>query len=205
MNKKLLAFLCIVSIVLISGIVIMFFYYNPDNFVFPEGSTYRGATPFQPENAVPKVRHTQQAAPVKKFIAGTCALLLVGYLFFVFYRRFHRDSIAESTALETTLHKISVETGRTEYELFLIAAEGWSVSENRIDVDFKYYMADHVLPYYVVDFVRKNFNHIDQSLRKEEEIEPTSLWDYVKALIIFSGILLLLPLLGIIFGHNVLK
>ena len=104
-----------------------------------------------------------------------------------------------------SLHRISIETGRTEYELFVIAAREWSITEAQIDEDFKNYMAANVLPYYVTDLVRKNNDRIDESLEKEEEIEPTSRWDFLKGLIIFTGCLLLLPLLGIILGHNVLK
>ncbi len=48
-------------------------------------------------------------------------------------------------------------------------------------------MAANVLPYYVMDLVRKNTNRIDESLVKEEEINPTSWWDLVKALLIFPG------------------
>ena len=57
-----------------------------------------------------------------------------------------------------------------------------------------------------MDFVRKNYNHIDHSLRKgEEAAEPVSLWDLVKALLIFPGCILRLPILGIIFGYNYLN
>lgn len=203
MDKKLLAFLYISAILIVCGTAFMSFYYNPDNFIYPGGPTLFGTTPFQPDKAFSKLGHMQQVAPVKNFIAGTCALFLVGYLFLFFCRRFKSDSNTESIALTTTLNKISVETGRTEYELFFIAAEGWSVSENQIDMDFKSYLVEHVLPYYVVDFIRKNEYHVDQSLKKEEVVaSPTSLWDLAKAILIFPGCVLLLPLLGIIFGYN---
>ena len=205
MDKKLLAFLCVVSIVLISGIVIMVYYYDPDNFVFPEGSTYRGVTPSQTGNAVSRAEHSPQNDPTIKLIGGICALLLLGYLLVICYQKYMMDSKADSVASKNSLHRISIESGRTEYELFVIAAKEWSITEAQIDEDFKNYMAANVLPYYVTDLVRKNNDRIDESLEKEEEIEPTSRWDFIKGLIIFTGCLLLLPLLGIIFGHNVLK
>ncbi len=206
MDKKLLAFLCIVSIALISGIVIMVFYYDPDNFVFPDGSTYRGVTPFQPENAVSKSENSPRNDPAKKLIGCICALLLLGYLLLFCYQKYMMDSKADSVASKNSLHRISIESGRTEYELFVIAAKEWSITEAQIDKDFKNYMAANVLPYYVMDLVRKNNDRINESLEKEEEIKSTSWWDLVKALLLFPGCFLIPFILIIIlrpyFSHN---
>ena len=101
------------------------------------------------------------------------------------------DSRADSFDLANALHKIALESGRTEYELFVIAAEEWSITEAQIDEDFKNYMGANVLPYYVMDLVRKNNDRIDESLEKEEEIKPTSGWDLVKALLLFPGCFLI--------------
>ena len=125
-------------------------------------------------------------------IAGICALLLVGYLFRTLYRKFKNDSKADQIAMKNSLYPISLATGRTEYNLFRKSAEEWAVSSDRIDRDFKRYMADNVLPYYAKDFVRKNRTHIDESLIKEKEIKPTSWSDWVKALLVFPGSLLFL-------------
>ena len=111
------------------------------------------------------------------------------------YRRFKADSVV----LANALHKISLESGQTEYELFVIAAKEWSIAEAQIDKDFKNYMAANVLPYYVMDLVRKNNDRINESLEKEEEIEPTSRWDLVKALLLFPGCFLIFVILIIIF------
>jgi len=56
------------------------------------------------------------------------------------------------------------------------------------------------LPYYVIDFVRKNHQNQDISLIKQKEIKPTSLRDLLVALLIFPGSILL-PLLLPIFFH----
>ena len=101
------------------------------------------------------------------------------------------DSKADSVELANALHKISIESGRTEYELFVIAAEEWSITEAQIDEDFKNYMAANVLPYYVMDLVRKNNDRMNESLKKEKEIKPTSGWDLVRALLLFPGCFLL--------------
>jgi hypothetical protein len=76
--------------------------------------------------------------------------------------------------MEDSLYKISLATGRTEYDLLHKSAESWSVSGNRIDQDFKSYMADQVMPYYAKDFVRKNQAHIDESLVVKKEVTPHS-------------------------------
>ena len=125
-------------------------------------------------------------------IAGICALLLVGYLFRSLYRKFKMDSQADQVERNNSLYPISLATGRTEYNLFRKSAEEWAVSGDRIDQDFKRYMADRVLPYYAKDFVRKNRTHIDESLIKKKEIKPTSWLDWVKALLVFPGSLLFL-------------
>ena len=125
-------------------------------------------------------------------IAGICALLLVGYLFRTLYRKFKSDSQADQLAMKDSLYPISLATGRTEYNLLRRSAEEWAVSGDRIDQDFKRYMAHGVLPYYAKDFVRKNRTHIDKSLIKKKEIKPTSWLDWVKALLVFPGSLLFL-------------
>ena len=125
-------------------------------------------------------------------IAGTCALLLVGYLFWAVYRKFEKDSRAEQIAKDSTLYNISLATGRNEYDLFCQSAKDWSVSGGRINRDFKEYMAHQVMPYYAKDFVRRNQTHIDPSLVKKEEVQPSTWSDWVKALLVFPGSLLLL-------------
>jgi hypothetical protein len=127
-----------------------------------------------------------------QLIAGVCALFLVGYLFWTIYRKFEKDSRTERIAKENTLYNISLATGRNEYELFHQSAKDWSVSGDRINRDFKGYMAHQIMPYYAKDFVRRNQTHIDPSLIEEEEAQPTSRSDWVKALLVFPGSFLLL-------------
>jgi hypothetical protein len=133
-------------------------------------------------------------------IAGICALLLVGYLFRSIYRKFKTDSQADQIAMDNSLYPISLATGRTEYNLFRKSAEEWAVSGDRIDQDFKRYMADMVLPYYAKDFVRKNRTQIDESLIKKRETKPTSWLDWVKALLVFPGSLLFLFSISFLLG-----
>ncbi len=133
--------------------------------------------------------------------AGICALLLVGYLFWYMVRKFQNDSRDELKARQNSLYMISLATGQTEYDLFHKSAEGWSVSAERIDQDFKRYMADQVMPHYAQDFVRKNRTHIDESLIVKRNVKPTSWADWAIAVLVFPGSILLLYVLMTLFDR----
>lgn len=197
MNKKLLAYSCIVTVMIIGVIVFVSLFFNPQDYKF-KGRI----APLQQTKAVTSLDHGVQYAPEMKLIAGICALLLVGYLFLAFYRKVQKCSHADHIARESSLYNISLATGRTEYDLFCKSAEDWSVSGNRIDQDFKKYMTDESLPYYVTDFVRKSHEHIDESLIKKELVEPTSLWDWAKALLVFPGCFFLIIFMALIWGKG---
>jgi hypothetical protein len=182
-------------------------------FDFPDGHNFhrnRNQNPYE-ENQLDFFRseHSPQNesdAPAIKLIGGIGALFLLGYLLVICYKKYMMDAKAESVVLANALHKIALESGQTEYELFVIAAEEWSITEDQIGKDFKNYMAANVLPYYVMDLVRKNNDRINESIEKEEETKSTSWWDLVKALLLFPGCFLIPYFLVIIlrpyFSHN---
>ena len=205
MDKKFLrAYLCITIILIFGAFVCGVLYYDADRFISPEGEVFKSdysSNPYEVffEKYFPTTETLSKISHAKKLIGGTCALLLLGYLFLICYKKYKMDSKADSVVLANALHKIALESGRTEYELFAIAAEEWSITETQIDKDFKNYMGANVLPYYVMDLVRKNKDNINKSLEKEEKIKPTSWWDLVKALLIFPGSLLIPFFLLIIF------
>ena len=213
MDKKFLRiYLCITVILLFGAFIFGALYYNPDNFAFPDGHNFhrvRSQNPYEEYHLdFLRTDHNPQGesiAPVIKLIGGICALLLLGYLLVICYQKYMMDSKADSVDLGNAFRNISLKSGRTEYELFVVAAEEWSITETQIDEDFKNYMAANVLPYYVIDLVRKNNDRINESV-KEEEIEPTSWWDLVKALLLFPGCFLIPYFLVIIlrpyFSHN---
>lgn len=190
MDKKFLVYLCITIISIFGAVVLGNLFYNPDDFVFSDGHDFRQ----NPLESVIRTEHNPRVesnAPVIKLIGGISALLLLGYLLVICYQKYKIDSKADSVALANALHNISIESGRTEYELFVIAADEWSITKAQIDKDFKNYMAANVLPYYVMDLVRKHNDRINESLEKEEEIKPTSGLDLVKALLLFPGCFLI--------------
>ena len=159
MDKKEWVYLSVVVLVMLLGMVI-FHLLRPEDKL---GSNLMFSR-MPASQIVSDVDSEPRYASEIDLIAGICALLLVGYLFWVIYRKFKKDSQAELTAMDDSLCKISLATGRTEYNLFCKSAENWSVPGNRIDQDFKRYMAHQVLPYYAKDFVRKNQAPIDESL-----------------------------------------
>jgi len=64
--------------------------------------------------------------------------------------------------LDDYLGKITRVTGHSVYDTFYKSAEGWQVSRDRIEKDFRIYLASQNVPYYVKDFIRKNQKQIDE-------------------------------------------
>ena len=186
MDKRLSVFYYIVAFVMLG--MSAFHFFNPDD-------RSRDTLRMPRMHAAPIVNdgdYDPQYGPAINLIAGSCALFLVGYLFWACYRKFQKDSKVERVTKENTLYNISLATGRNEYDLFYKSAEEWSVSGDRIELDFKRYMTDQVMPYYAQDFVRKNKEHIDESLVIKKEVKPTSWSDWAIALLVVPGSLLLL-------------
>jgi len=188
MNKKRFVYASksIVALALLG--MAAFYFFNPAD-KNPNAITY---SQMPGSHIANDVEYGPRYAPEKDLIAGICALLLVGYLFWALYRKFQKDSQVEQAVKENTLYNLSLETGWNEYDLFHKSAENWPVSDDRIEKDFKRYMADQVMPYYAKDFVRKNQAHIDESLKNKRKVKPTSWLDWAKALIVFPGSVLFL-------------
>jgi hypothetical protein len=191
MDKRIVFLYSIVALVMLS--VAVFLYISPEDRLDDTTGLIQIPTPF----IVEEMDHGPRYVPVYNLIGGICALLLVGYLFWVCYRKSKMDSLSELSAMEDSLYKISLATGRTEYDLLHKSAENWSVSGHRIEQDFKSYMADQVMPYYAKDFVRKNQAHLDKSLVVKKEVTPTSWSDWAIALLVFPGSILLLTFMGV--------
>jgi hypothetical protein len=197
MDKKLITYCCIVALLIIGVTVFVSLYFNLQDYRF------RGRlAPLSPTKAAASVDRGPQYATEMNLIAGVCALLLVGYLFWAFYKKVLKSSQADQIARQRSLYTISLATGRTEYDLFCKAAENWSVSASMIDRDFKRYMVNECTPYYVTDFVRRNHEHIDESLIKKVVVKRTSFWDWAKALLIFPGCFFLMIFMALIWGKG---
>ena len=73
-----------------------------------------------------------------------------------------KNSRAGQIPMDDYLRKITRVTGHSVYDTFYKSAEGWPVSKDRIEMDFKIYLASQSVPYYVKDFIRKSQKHIDE-------------------------------------------
>jgi hypothetical protein len=62
---------------------------------------------------------------------------------------------------EDYLYKIARLTGKSEYDVFCKSAENWPVSQHMINEDFRAYLTDYRIPYYVNDFIRRHKTQID--------------------------------------------
>jgi hypothetical protein len=186
MNKTLVKFYAVVLIVMLGMTAFHFFNSadRPDNI--------NGLTRVQAARLADSENYSYRLASGYHFMAGICALLLVGYLFWGLIHKFKTESRPELDSTENSLYDISLATGRTEYDLFHMSAENWSVSKKKIDQDYIRYIADQVLPHYVQDFVRKNRTNIDESLIEKKEVKPTTWSDWAKALLVFPGSLVAL-------------
>lgn len=77
------------------------------------------------------------------------------------YHRWKLFFCGEPTPMASYLYKTARVTGTSEYEVFCKSAESWPVTQEKIEQDFRAYLLDHQVPYYVTDFIRKNQKHID--------------------------------------------
>lgn len=197
MDKRIVVFYSIVALVMLSMAV--FLYFSPEDRFHSNNGLIQIPTPITAK----EIDRVPRYVPEYNLIAGICALLLVGYLFWTCYRKFKKDSHAEEIAKADSLYKISLATGQTEYDLFNKSAEGWSVSSERVHQDFKRYMANQVMPYYAKDFVRENQTNFDVSLIRKKEVKSNSWSDWAIALLVFPGSVLLLCIMGALMDYNI--
>ncbi|MBW2431371.1 MAG: hypothetical protein JRF56_20635 [Deltaproteobacteria bacterium] len=115
----------------------------------------------------------------------------------VFHQKSQQNKQANPMAMVGHLCKISRMTGHSEYDIFCKSAEDWPISDDRINRDFKKYLYDQSLPFYVNDFVRKNHNNLEKLKERKNEVEHTSRLDWAKALLVFPGSFLFLVLVAI--------
>jgi len=87
-------------------------------------------------------------------------LFILLYLFFMRYLE-KRSASGRSLSDEEYLSRMAKKRGCSEYDVFCLSAEEWCVSEIKVERDFKEYLVNAYLPYYVNDYIRK--------VRKEEE------------------------------------
>jgi hypothetical protein len=65
-------------------------------------------------------------------------------------------SLKKPVSDEESLTRISKILNCSEYELFKMSTQDWSLSMSRVESDFKDYLTKGFLPYYVRSFIRKH-------------------------------------------------
>jgi hypothetical protein len=187
MNKKLLIIFVILGLVVLGRAMIQLD--QPVDDFHRYSATAREYTP---HSAGERDSDSQSVFGLST-VAGICALYLLCYLFVFIILKAKKEIQAELEARENSLYNLSLETGRSEYELFQISAEHHLIPSDRISQDYRRYMTDLTMPYYARDFVRRNETQIDPSLMKEkEEVKPNTWQDWVKVLVVFPGSIILL-------------
>lgn len=58
-------------------------------------------------------------------------------------------------SVEELLAKLAKTSEHNEYDLFCLSAEEWNVGKAQVDEDFKTYLLQGELPYYVNHYIRK--------------------------------------------------
>ncbi|UCD82684.1 MAG: hypothetical protein JSW26_15005 [Desulfobacterales bacterium] len=94
-------------------------------------------------------------------LAAFCLLMFGKMLYSTFFGPSKKIKEDQPLPMDFYLFKIARVTGKSEYDVFCKSAEDWPVSQARIEQDFKRYLCQESVPYYVKDFVRRNKKHID--------------------------------------------
>ncbi len=115
MDKKLIAYCCIVVLLVIGVTVFVSLYFNLQDYRF-KGRL----APLSQTKAVASVDRGPQYATEMNLIAGICALFLVGYMFWGFYKKVQKNSQADQIARERSLYNISLATGRLSSIIYLL-------------------------------------------------------------------------------------
>lgn len=95
-------------------------------------------------------------------LSAVCLVVLLWSLLRALLRQAPENSRTGQIPMDDYLRKITRVTGHSAYDTFYKSAEGWPVSKERIERDFRIYLASQSVPYYVKDFIRKSQKHIDE-------------------------------------------
>jgi hypothetical protein len=107
-------------------------------------------------------RHTVSGELIYDWKFFLYPLMVVGYFQLMRYMdmRWSRKRPLSEDELLTHLAKFN---GKSEYELFFLAAEDWRRTDAQIEADFRRFLLDGQIPYYVKDYVRKRKNELFKS------------------------------------------
>jgi len=163
MDKKVVIFFALLGLVMIGGSFVLSLWVLPN--LLPYDAWASREEVIQPESekdATGVKRNPRNKIKVSWILmisqmTGTLCIVL-----FVGIRLKKWAGLNRPTTAQGYIFKITRITDKSAYDVFCKAAEDWPVSEEQIKQDFKRYIYDDRVPYYVNDFIRKNKKHIDQ-------------------------------------------
>ncbi len=102
-------------------------------------------------------RHSGGETMHGEWLSGSSFLLVSAALVYIVIVQAlsKRDARPRRLSEAEMLAKLALMENRSEYDLFHIAAVDWHAPRQRVDDDFKAYLTDGILPYYVNAHVRK--------------------------------------------------
>ena len=112
------------------------------------------------------------------YLMGYYILLLFGYcavLIIVSRIEYHHNKKKHPLTDEACLELLAKKYGLSEFALFLQAAQNWDISERQARRNFKMYLTNGDIPYYVRDFIRQHkheVDNIDQTLLPFRNDQP---------------------------------
>jgi hypothetical protein len=109
MDKKLLAFICIIVIVIICGAFFLRQFYNPEPF------NNLGMNTIEPDKVMNSSEGGSGYAREIKIIAGSCAFLLIACTLWIVFRKIKKNNQTDLIATERSVCKMSLAAGSAEY------------------------------------------------------------------------------------------
>lgn len=85
-------------------------------------------------------------------------------LFFLYALNFldKKGRKARQLSIDEYIAKMARLSECSEYDVFHAAADEWKISKSKVESDFKHYLLQDNIPYYVKDFVRRYKADVDE-------------------------------------------
>ena len=155
MDKKVAIFFSLFALLMFGGSLVICFWLIPED--MREARSELKAKDFSiSDHGSGNEMRGSWILMITQMIGAICIVLLVGMRL----KKWFRENKPSTT--QGYIFKITRVTGKSANDVFCKAAEDWPVSEEQIEQDFKRYMSDDSVLYYVNDFIRKNKKHLDK-------------------------------------------
>ena len=167
MDKKVVIFFSLFALLMIGGSLVLSLWVLPKYFrVDSRFNTLFGTAGISKQQSTGYVTSADSGSRnemkvswilmLTQMVGVICIVALVG----MWLKKWVRQN--KPVTPQGYIFKITRVTGKSAYDVFCKAAEDWPVSGEQIEQDFKRYVSDESVPYYVNDFIRKNKKHIDE-------------------------------------------